>query len=611
MVDPPLIYSSYLGGSGEDLIRLITEDSQGRILVCGQADAIDFPVTVGGLQPATAGDWDGFLACIDPTLPPANQLVFSTYFGGTGTDNINSICELPNGTFAFSGGTQSLGLPTTPGAFQSNHAGGTWDGMYGVIDATGATLLALTYFGGSGDDGVGSIAVHPSGLVAFCGGTDSTNLPIVGAAFQVTNAGGVNGRDGMYGLIDASGTAVIASSYLGGSGDDWAYCGDMDANGVMAISGGTVSTDFPVSANAFQPSFNGGSLVYWWAADAYVALIDPLQSGSQQLVYGSYFGSADHEDCYRARFASNGDVVIMGTAQSASLPTTANAHQQQIAGGGFITNNFIAGDAYVGRLDPTASGPAGLVYCTYVGGNQRDQGLDFDIDSDGVVTLCGWTQGINGGSFSTTPDAMRRTYALNDGYVARLSADGSQLLYATLLGGTNHDGSWFIDRHADQIVNVGSVTFSSNYPTVNPAQATFAGTTDAVVTRMRTIPVAVTRYGSATPSGSRKPTIHAMDDAVSGNANFGLACSKAPANGVGVLAFAVNNSAGVPVLGMSLFLDPAAIGVMATVTADANGESVTPIPLPAAAFSALFVQYVWIENFATVTLSASDALQLF
>jgi len=606
VVDPPLVYSTFLGGSLDDWPSSIVEDGNGKIIVGGETPSLDFPVRTGSLQTVHAGAADGFIVRIDPTQPPANQFEFATYLGGSGDDRVTAVAALPGGLVGIAGATTSLDLPVTAGAFQTAYAGNT-DTFVGTLDARGSALVGLTYLGGTGHDSVWGMALDPGLELVVAGITTSTAFPTTANAYDRVHHGG---NDAFVARLSADGTSLSYSTYLGTSGDEGLLAAAVSASGVVTLIGGTNSPAFPVTANAFDPTFSGG-IGPWWGQEGTIVQLDPSKPPAQQLDYSTFLGGSGEDVLWFAEVAANGDIVVSGTTTSNDFPTTADAYSRTNSGGAFFNNDYVAGDAVVARLDPRASGQAGLVASTYLGGIDQEQGLGCALDSSGVVTIVGWTRA--GSTMPTTPDAMRRAYVLNEGWMARVSRDGRQLLYGSLFGGSSHDGAWLAARHADGTASIMGGTVSFDFPTRNPAQATHGGTPgnqDGFVARLALVPAGTTRYGESSRNPSGWPTIHALDDAVLGNANFGLACSRANVNRQGVLLLGAGSLPAVPVLGIRLHVDVGGVYVALPVTSDLRGESSIRFPYPASAFGSLYAQYLWVEGAAPLTLSASDALRL-
>lgn len=619
IVDPPILYSTLLGGTDHENVYGLLEDGGGRVLLVGDSASPNFPTTFGVVQPNFGGGpYDGFVALLDPSLPPSQQLVFATYVGGDQDDRIVEAALLTSGRIAFAGHTLSANLPITPGCYQATHQGAR-DGFVGVLGADGQQILALTYLGGNDEDFLFSVHETPTQDLLVAGRTRSQPYPPVYSPnllfppFQPQHNGGSMGNDGCLAILDVDCTTVRYATYFGGSDDEWIRCDAISPSGVITLHGGSSSTDFHVTPNAFRSASAGGSLgaLLYSRKEIVLAQLDPSAPAGQQLVYGTYVGGSSQDWCRYVRVGQTGELTLVGTTASVDFPSTPDSYQPSFAGGAILNTsaqpNFLAGDAFLLRLDPRRNGNAALVWGTYFGSAGPDQGLDAVLDPSGDIMAVGWSV-AGAWSFPTTPDAPRRSYALNEGWVARWKGDGRQLLHSTLLGGLNHDGAWLVVSHAPGVVTVTGATLSANFPVVG-ANAIYAGQYDAFVTRLALDAVGTTRYGAASAYAGRYPTIHALGDAIPGNASFGIACSRGPASGVGALWIGVQPTF-LPILCATLLVNPAALVASVPVTADANGEHVLPAALPAQPLSGVYLQYLWLASPMPVCLSASDGLVL-
>ena len=243
-----LNYGTYLGGVGQDAAYAIAVDSAGNAYLTGYAGSADFPVTSGALQTNFgAGSFSAFIAKVNLT---GTALSYSTFLTGA---NIGLAIAVDGvGNAYVTGPTRSTNLPTTVGAFQTSLAAGSNDAFVTKLNATGTALLYCTYLGGNGNDDGNAIAVDQADNAYIAGDTTSTNLPITAGAVQATYNGGL--QDGFLAKLNATGTAVLYGSYLGGAGNDIAQGVALDGSGGVYVTGPTDSTNFPITPGAFQTS---------------------------------------------------------------------------------------------------------------------------------------------------------------------------------------------------------------------------------------------------------------------------------------------------------------------------------------------------------------------
>jgi uncharacterized repeat protein (TIGR01451 family) len=299
-----LVYSTYLGGSGGlgDAAYGITVDINENAYISGITGSPNFPTTAGaykttcGSDSLCNGSYDGF---VSELTFAGTGLVFSTFLGGSSYDYTAGIAVDGAGGIYVSGNTISTDFPTTAGAAQTTFGGmsagcsPTTGAICGDVTVTklnpgGATLAYSTYLGGSLDEYPGmSMAVDASGNAYITGQTDSTNFPLVNP-FQPTYGGGAS--DAFVTVVNSTGTAFTSSSYLGGNGQDFGYRTALDAAGDIYVTGGTLSTNFPVKAGVFQTicgtdgTCNGGLMDSWTAKLVASADLSINNSGSPNPV---------------------------------------------------------------------------------------------------------------------------------------------------------------------------------------------------------------------------------------------------------------------------------------------------------------------------------------
>jgi len=361
-----LVYSTYLGGSGQEIGYGIAVDSVGNAYVTGYTTSSDFP-TMNPLQPANGGSGDAFVAKINPA---GSALVYSTYLGGSQVEQGHGIAADSAGNAYVTGYTSSTDFPTM-NPLQPSYGGDYYDAFVAKINPGGSAFVYSTYVGGSGRDYGGGIAVDSAGNAYITGGTSSTDFPTM-SPLQPVNAGGY--YDVFVAKINPAGSAFIYSTYLGGSGDDGGSGIAVDSAGNAYVSGATASSNFPTTPGAFQTTYGGGSY------DAFVSKLNP--SGSA-LIYSTYIGGSGDDGGSGIAVDSAGNAYVSGETHSTNFPTTPSALKT-------VCNSLCAenGDAFVTRLNPTGSA---LFYSTYLGGGNRDWGYGIAVDSVGNTYVAGGT----------------------------------------------------------------------------------------------------------------------------------------------------------------------------------------------------------------------------
>src|SRR6266700_2512040 len=308
LIDQTLVYSTYLGGAGDDTGSSIAIDQNNNIYVAGTTASTNFP-TMNPAYPANAGLSDIFVTKIDPA---GANVLYSTYVGGAGNDRADGIALDPSGNAYVVGraDSSSTNFPTTPGVIAPTYRGGDFDGLVFKLNAQGNGLSYATYLGGEDNDSTEGIAVDANGNAYVTGGSRSHGFPATPNACQSSNSGDT---DAYLTKINSTATAYLYSTLLGGSGTERGSDVAIDTAGNAYISGYTSSVDFPTE-NAFQNSF-GGSF------DAFVTRIDTNQSGANSLVFCSYLGgTADDKGYGIALDSSDSNLFLVGQTSSNNFP---------------------------------------------------------------------------------------------------------------------------------------------------------------------------------------------------------------------------------------------------------------------------------------------------
>lgn len=352
-------------------------------------------------------------------------------------------------------------------------------------------LIYSSYLGGGladgGDGEYLGIDVDAVGNAYVTGITKSVDFPIVPGAFDTTYSGGT--QDVYVAKLNAAGSALVYSTYLGGGGRDYGTAIAVDASGEVYVTGGTTSGDFPTTPGAFDTTFGG-------ADDAFVT---KLNSAGSSLLYSTYLADSGG---YGIAVDAAGNAYVTGGARTAGFPTTPGAFDRTFAGG----------DAFVTKLNPAGSA---LVYSTFLGGTGNDSGEGIVVDEGGNAYLSGYTDSAD---FSTTMGALDTSFGGGlDGFVARLNAAGSALVFATYVGGTGFDSGRDIALDGTGSVYVTGETSSIDFPTtVDAFDTSLGGSFDAFVTKLNGAGSSLiysTYLGGSGDEGGRGVVVSGLDEA--------------------------------------------------------------------------------------------------
>jgi beta-propeller repeat-containing protein/HYDIN/CFA65/VesB family protein len=475
VIDPTLSYSTFLGGAAADLGTGITVDNSGNAYIVGQTCSTSFP-TAAPLQAANAGNCDAFVTKLNAS---GSAIVFSTFLGGTHGDLAGGVAIDSAENVYVTGLTNSTDFPTTVGAFQTTYGGGNSDVFITKLNPTGSALVYSTYLGGSDAENGAGIAVDSNGNAIVTGQTCSIDLPTLNA-FQPVNNGNC---DAFVSKLNASGSALVYSTYLGGSDIDAAYGIAVDSLGAAFVTGSTISpcpasppaACFPVK-NSQEDEFDGPPD---FPGDAFVSKL----AADGSLVYSSYLGGSGQDAGYAIAVDSLGIAYITGATNSTDLIPTFGAFQQQNAG---------KTDAFVTKLNTQG---AVEIYNTLLGGSDDDLGLGIAVDLNGNAYVTGSTKSTN---FPTAnPEQTAFGGGPRDAFVAKLNPSGTGLIFSTYLGGAGDDAGNSIAVDSSGNMYVTGTTASVNFPTTAGAlQATNAGNGDAFVTKIANVTAPVPLFNT-------------------------------------------------------------------------------------------------------------------
>ena len=316
VIDPVLVYSTFLGGAGYELPSAIALDETGAAYVTGQTSSLDFQTTSGAFDTSLAGPSDAFVTKLSPD---GSSLAYSMYLGGGGYDVAVGIAVDATGAASVAGYTTSSDFPTTRGAFDTA-LGGHYDAFVTKLSADGASLAYSTYLGGGGDEAGYGIAVDATGAAYVTGNTASGDFPTRSGAFETSDAfDTVNESDAFVTKLSTDGTSLAYSTYLGGGGFDGGWDIAVDATGAAYVTGKTASSDFPTTSGAFQTSDAFDTVN---ESDAFVT---KLSADGASLAYSTYLGGGGSDGAYGIAVDATGAASVAGYTTSSDFPTTSGA----------------------------------------------------------------------------------------------------------------------------------------------------------------------------------------------------------------------------------------------------------------------------------------------
>lgn len=463
VVDPGLLWSTFLGGGGTDYATAVTTDRDGNVVTVGVTTSTDYPTTPGAFQRVQAGDRD---VCVTKLASDGTTVIWSTLLGGSAADNGLAVALDAMGNVYVGGITASSDFPTTAGAWHTGYAGGTSDGFVAKLAPDGSALAFSTLLGGSSNDLVLSLGVDLVGSPTVAGYTGSTDFPTTPGVVRPSRAGLFpDAADGFVTKLNSSGSAPIYSTYVGvDGGTDEIFALELDGEGRATVAGMTESPNFPTTAGAFDRTHDG----YW---EGFVARLN--ENGSD-YVYSTFLGGNGNDEIWGLALDAGGNASVGGRTSSSKLPVTAGAAQQSYGGGAY--------DGFVARL--SADGSA-LLYCTYLGSSGSDQVYAVTLSAAGEACVTGTSDGAD---FPVTPGSFQSSAGGgSDAFVTRIAADGGRLEFSSLLGGSGSDLGRALAFRPDGRLVVAGYTSSSDFPTTEAAFDSIqsgAGAFDAFVTVM-------------------------------------------------------------------------------------------------------------------------------
>ena len=479
VIDPVLVYSTYLGGSNADEVNGIALDSTGNAYLTGQTNSADFPVVTGAYQSEnkTNGRGTVFVSKLNPT---GTALVYSTFLGGSQQDTGYAIAVDSGGNAYVGGNSESEDFPVTAGAFQTTNVGER--GFVAKLNPTGTALVYSTFLGGSSSEAVKAIQVNSAGNAYVTGTTFSSNFPVTEGAFQTSSK---DGHTVFLAKLNATGSALDFATLLGGTGQEEGNGLAVDSQGDSFVTGVTYSHDFPVTSGAFQTTLHSSE-----GSNAFVAEVNPTGTA---LTYSTYLGGSLLDIAEAIAIDGSGNAFVAGFSESSDFPTTEGAYQTT------------PGAVFVSRLNSTGTA---LLYSTYLGG-PGEVGVEgaFGIAVDSAENA--YVTGTTNGGFPVTSGAIQSTGSTGNAFVTRLNPTGTALVYSTYLGGTLGASALAIAIDGSGHAYVAGDTYSNMFPTTtgafqttNKTAGSFTGFVAELDTNTTLVGTTTTLTSSANPQTS-------------------------------------------------------------------------------------------------------------
>ena len=455
IIDPVLIYSTFLGGAGDEFQtgNGIAVDSLGQVYITGETRSVDFPIDAA-FQSSFAGGTDAFVSKLSPD---GKSLVYSTYLGGSGGFEFGEgIAVDHSGNAYITGVTDSRDFPTTAGSFQTRFPIGI--AAFVTKLSPSGELVYSTFLGGGNAPILSppfqrgrAIGVDSVGSAYITGETESRNFPVTLGAIQENYGGGAT--DAFVSKLSADGSSLIYSTFLGGDSDDIGYGIAVDRFRNAYVTGMTASPNFRTSHGAFPNS----------------VFVAKMSDDGSSLVYSTRFG--DFPDVGNGIAVDDfGHAYVTGITQSSSFPTTPGAFQSAC---NTSLYGFCNGDAFVTKLSLDGSS---FVYSTVLGGGDADSGSSIAVDKSGHAHVTGFTQSSD---FPVTQDAVQKVFGegFRDAFVTTLNATGTGIINSSFLGGDDQEEGHGIALDSAANTYVSGFTASTNFPvTPGVVQTTIKGT---------------------------------------------------------------------------------------------------------------------------------------
>jgi hypothetical protein len=430
-----LVYSTYLGGNQNDFGDYLAIDNYGNTYITGLTLSSDFPTTNNAYNRNSNGDDDGYITKLNST---GSTLIYSTYIGGSAYDCAIAIIVDLEGNSIITGNTYSTNYPTTMGAYNVGYNGGSTDIILTKMNKGGSAFVFSTYMGGSQDENSFNLVTDSYGNYFITGNTNSSDFPVTNSVYDKI----FNGIfDIFLSGVNYNGSALIHSTFIGGSDYDCGTYLSSDNNGDFYIAGSTSSTDYPTTIGAYDRSYGG-------IEDAFII---KMKSDATAPVFSTYLGGSAQDASYAVIPDRLGNTFIVGSTSSSDFPITNEALFKSLNG---------SGDGFYVKLNYLGSS---LIYSTFFGGSDSDSFMHLALDSNGYVYLDGSTYSsdnpVTDGAFD------RNLKGTSDIFIAKMrfpecdsiSIDPSSINFEGVQIGTSKDESLHIKNNGNNDAVIESI----------------------------------------------------------------------------------------------------------------------------------------------------------
>jgi len=469
VIDPELVFSTYLGGLDNEQFGDITVNDRGDIFITGMTTSVTFPVTPGSYQDSVSLPPDYpyaheiYLAFLTKLTADGKTPVFSTYLGGLSYQTQGEAVAVDGGGNIYvAGWTRDSGFPVTEDAFQTllNNESTISDAFVTKLNPAGSTLVYSTFIGGSGDDAAECLCVDAAGNAWTGGSTESDDFPASASAYQDAPAGLQTDRprNGFVLMLDAAGHERLFATYFGGNGNDIVRDVHLAGSGYLDLLLQTDSDDLPVFTGTLAVRFHGDN-------DIYIARMNAVGSA---LLTGTYLGGQADDYASAMVVDPDGNYYIAGATESPDFPVTDDA----------LDTLCESRDAFVASV---ASDLKSIRYATLIGGEGLDSGSDLALAPNGDCYVAGITFSND---FPVTPDALypeRNPFhygqqnECSDGFLLGLDIAKSSLFFSSFWGGERNDRCGGVALDHDEYLVIAGETESDHFPITDGAFDTWLG----------------------------------------------------------------------------------------------------------------------------------------